>query len=79
MLNCKIFCVMVKCLFVYYWYLNVLLNVNKYWVLLMEFFEVVQVDFVMIWWDFFYFGEFGKWGYGYDVEKLLNFFKGILK
>ena len=63
----------------YYRYLNVLLNANKHRVSSTELSEAVQVDSATIRRDFSYFGELGKRGYGYDVEKLLNFFKGILK
>ena len=64
---------------VYYRYLNVLLNANKHRVSSTELSEAVQVDSATIRRDFSYFGELGKRGNGYDVEKLLNFFKGILK
>lgn len=64
---------------VYYRYLNVLLNANKHRVSSTELSEAVQVDSATIRRDFSYFGELGKRGYGYDVEKLLNFFEGILK
>ena len=64
---------------VYYRYLNVLVNANKHRVSSTELSEAVQVDSATIRRDFSYFGELGKRGYGYDVEKLLNFFKGILK
>lgn len=64
---------------VYYRYLNVLLNANKHRVSSTELSEAVRVDSATIRRDFSYFGELGKRGYGYDVEKLLNFFKGILK
>lgn len=64
---------------VYYRYLNVLLNANKHRVSSTELSEAVQVDSATIRRDFSYFGELGKRGYGCDVEKLLNFFKGILK
>lgn len=64
---------------VYYRHLNVLLNANKHRVSSTELSEAVQVDSATIRRDFSYFGELGKRGYGYDVEKLLNFFKGILK
>lgn len=64
---------------VYYRYLNVLLNANKHRVSSTELSEAVQVDSATIRRDFSYFGELGKRGYGYDAEKLLNFFKGILK
>ncbi|MCQ5017921.1 DeoR family transcriptional regulator, partial [Anaerostipes hadrus] len=62
----------------YYRYLNVLLNANKRRVSSTELSEAVKVDSATIRRDFSYFGELGKRGYGYDVEKLLNFFKGIL-
>ena len=64
---------------VYYRYLNVLLNANKHRVSSTELSEAVQVDSATIRRDFSYFGELGKRGDGYDVEKLLNFFKGVLK
>lgn len=63
---------------VYYRYLNILLNANKKRVSSTELSEAVKVDSATIRRDFSYFGELGKRGYGYDVEKLLNFFKGIL-
>ena len=40
--------------------------------------EAVQVDSASIRRDFSYFGALGKRGYGYDVESLLKFFRGIL-
>lgn len=63
---------------VYYRYLNVLLNANKKRVSSTELSEAVQVDSATIRRDFSYFGELGKRGYGYDVESLLKFFRGIL-
>ncbi len=63
---------------VYYRYLNILLNANKRRVSSTELSEAVQVDSATIRRDFSYFGELGKRGYGYDVEKLLEFFKGVL-
>lgn len=63
---------------VYYRYLNILLNANKKRVSSTELSEAVQVDSATIRRDFSYFGELGKRGYGYDVEKLLNFFKRVL-
>ncbi len=63
---------------VYYRYLNVLLNANKHRVSSTELSEAVQVDSATIRRDFSYFGELGKRGYGYDVESLLKFFRGIL-
>lgn len=49
MVEIKILWVMVKWLLIYYCYLNILLDVDKKWVLLIELFEVVKVDLVMIW------------------------------
>ena len=63
---------------VYYRYLNILLNANKKRVSSTELSEAVQVDSATIRRDFSYCGELGKRGYGYDVEKLLNFFKRVL-
>ena len=63
---------------IYYRYLSVLLSANKRRVSSTELSEAVQVDSATIRRDFSYFGELGKRGYGYDVESLLNFFKGIL-
>lgn len=63
---------------VYYRYLNVLLNANKKRVSSTELSKAVQVDSATIRRDFSYFGELGKRGYGYDVENLLKFFRGIL-
>lgn len=63
---------------IYYRYLTVLLSANKQRVSSTELSEAVQVDSATIRWDFSYFGELGKRGYGYDVANLLKFFKGIL-
>lgn len=63
---------------VYYRYLNVLKDANKARVSSTELSDAVQVDSATIRRDFSYFGELGKRGYGYDVAKLLKFFKGIL-
>ncbi|WP_283584323.1 redox-sensing transcriptional repressor Rex [Limosilactobacillus difficilis] len=63
---------------VYYRYLNVLKDANKDRVSSTELSDAVQVDSATIRRDFSYFGELGKRGYGYDVAKLLKFFKGIL-
>ena len=63
---------------VYYRYLNALLNGKKRRVSSTELSEAVQVDSATIRRDFSYFGELGKRGYGYDVESLIKFFKGIL-
>ncbi len=58
----------------YYRYLQVLQNAGKEKVSSTELSEAVQVDSATIRRDFSYFGELGKRGYGYDVEKLINFF-----
>ncbi|GEK32351.1 redox-sensing transcriptional repressor Rex [Kurthia zopfii] len=40
--------------------------------------EAMQIDSATIRRDFSYFGPLGKKGYGYDVQKLLVFFRGVL-
>ncbi|GEK33504.1 redox-sensing transcriptional repressor Rex [Kurthia sibirica] len=40
--------------------------------------EAMQIDSATIRRDFSYFGQLGKKGYGYDVQKLLLFFRGVL-
>ena len=62
----------------YYRYLNNLLNANKLRVSSTELAEAIQVDAATIRRDFSYFGTLGKRGYGYDVHKLIDFFKKIL-
>lgn len=62
----------------YYRYLQVLHNAGKDKVSSTELSEAVQVDSATIRRDFSYFGELGKRGYGYDVEKLINFFAKTL-
>ncbi len=62
----------------YYRYLQVLHNAGKDKVSSTELSEAVQVDSATIRRDFSYFGELGKRGYGYDVEKLNNFFAKTL-
>ena len=63
---------------IYYRYLNILLDENKTRVSSTEFSEAIKVDSATIRRDFSYFGALGKRGYGYDVPKLINFFKKIL-
>ncbi|HIW70204.1 MAG TPA: redox-sensing transcriptional repressor Rex [Candidatus Limosilactobacillus merdipullorum] len=63
---------------VYYRYLNVLHNTKQHRVSSNDLSKAVQVDPATIRRDFSYFGELGRRGYGYDVDKLLDFFKGIL-
>lgn len=63
---------------IYYRYLNILLDADKKRVSSTELSEAVKVDSATIRRDFSYFGALGKRGYGYDVEKLLAFFKKIL-
>lgn len=62
----------------YYRYLNNLLYANKLRVSSAELAESIQVDAATIRRDFSYFGPLGKRGYGYDVHKLIDFFKKIL-
>lgn len=69
---------MVKWLLFYYCFLKNLYVLGKQCVFLVELSDVVKVDLVMICWDFFYFGVFGKKGYGYNVDYLLLFFRKIL-
>ena len=78
MANKKIPRATAKRLPIYFRYLNVLKDANKQRVSSTELSEAVQVDSATIRRDFSYFGELGKRGYGYDVENLLKFFKGIL-
>ncbi|GAK48386.1 redox-sensing transcriptional repressor Rex [Secundilactobacillus oryzae JCM 18671] len=63
---------------IYYRYLNILKDSDKLRVSSTELSEAVKVDSATIRRDFSYFGALGKRGYGYDVEKLLDFFKKIL-
>lgn len=63
---------------IYYRYLNILLDENKTRVSSTELSEAIKVDSATIRRDFSYFGALGKRGYGYDVPKLINFFKKIL-
>lgn len=63
---------------IYYRYLNVLDDAGTTRVSSTELADAVKVDSATIRRDFSYFGELGKRGYGYDVKKLLEFFKGIL-
>ena len=63
---------------IYYRYLNILKDSDKLRVSSTELSEAVKVDSATIRRDFSYFGALGKRGYGYDVEKLLEFFKKIL-
>ena len=78
MANKKIPRATAKRLPIYFRYLNVLKDANKQRVSSTELSEAVQVDSATIRRDFSFFGELGKRGYGYDVESLLKFFKGIL-
>lgn len=63
---------------IYYRYLNILLDENKTRVSSTELSEAIKVDSATIRRDFSYFGALGKRGYGYDVPKLIDFFKKIL-
>lgn len=62
----------------YYRYLVFLNDEGKKKVSSTELSEAVQVDSASIRRDFSYFGALGKRGYGYDVKRLLDFFKKIL-
>ncbi len=68
----------VKRLPLYYRYLRILFDSGKQKVSSKELSEAVKVDSATIRRDFSYFGELGKRGYGYDVEKLLDFFAKTL-
>ncbi|GAB6092616.1 redox-sensing transcriptional repressor Rex [Furfurilactobacillus curtus] len=63
---------------IYYRYLNILLDADKTRVSSTQLSEAVKVDSATIRRDFSYFGALGKRGYGYDVAKLIEFFKKIL-
>jgi len=63
---------------IYYRYLNILLDADKTRVSSTELSEAVKVDSATIRRDFSYFGALGKRGYGYDVERLIKFFKKFL-
>lgn len=62
----------------YYRYLHFLFGSGKTKISSTELSEAVKVDSATIRRDFSYFGELGKRGYGYDVERLLNFFAKTL-
>lgn len=64
---------------VYYRYLTGLYQANQRRVSSTALAAAVRVDSNTIRRDFSYFGELGKRGYGYDVAKLLAFFRDILK
>lgn len=60
---------------VYYRYLREFQNRGKNRISSQELSEAVKVDSATIRRDFSHFGALGKRGYGYDVEKLLEFFR----
>ncbi len=62
----------------YYRYLKFLHTSGKKKVSSTELSEAIKVDSATIRRDFSYFGELGKRGYGYDVEKLMDFFAKTL-
>jgi redox-sensing transcriptional repressor len=60
------------------WSLRYLLNENKFSVSSQELGDRINVTAAQIRKDLSYFGEFGKQGIGYDVEKLLGHIERIL-
>lgn len=62
----------------YYRYLKFLHTSGEKKVSSTELSEAIKVDSATIRRDFSYFGELGKRGYGYDVEKLMDFFAKTL-
>lgn len=62
----------------YYRSIQAFSDVGKERVSSKELSEAMQIDSATIRRDFSYFGQLGKKGYGYDVQKLLVFFSGVL-
>lgn len=62
----------------YYRFIQTFADVGKERVSSKELSEAMQIDSATIRRDFSYFGQLGKKGYGYDVQKLLLFFSGVL-
>ena len=68
----------VKRLPLYYRHLNILSDQGKNRISSEDLSEIVKVDSATIRKDFSYFGELGRKGYGYDIQKLIQFFRKIL-
>lgn len=62
----------------YYRFLQNFANAGKIRVSSRELSEAMKIDSATIRRDFSQFGAFGKKGYGYDVQELLQFFRSIL-
>ncbi|WP_088008882.1 redox-sensing transcriptional repressor Rex [Indiicoccus explosivorum] len=62
----------------YYRFLQNFANAGKVRVSSRELSEAMKIDSATIRRDFSHFGAFGKKGYGYHVQELLEFFRGIL-
>lgn len=62
----------------YYRFIQTFADVGKERVSSKELSEAMQIDSATIRRDFSYFGQLGKKGYGYDVQKLLAFFSEVL-
>lgn len=68
----------VKRLPLYYRHLNILSDQGKNRISSKDLSEIVKVDSATIRKDFSYFGELGRKGYGYDIQKLIQFFRKFL-
>ncbi len=68
----------VKRLPLYYRNLNRLYRQGKTRISSKELSEIVKIDSATIRKDLSYFGELGRKGYGYDIQKLIVFFRKIL-
>ena len=62
----------------YYRFLQNFANAEKKRVSSSELSEAMKIDAATIRRDFSHFGALGRKGYGYDVDYLVNFFRGIL-
>ena len=62
----------------YYRFLQNFAKANKKRVSSSELSEAMKIDAATIRRDFSHFGALGRKGYGYDVQYLVNFFRGIL-
>ncbi|WP_018658959.1 redox-sensing transcriptional repressor Rex [Allofustis seminis] len=64
---------------IYHRYLTFLHDEGVHRISSAEFSELVKIDSATIRRDFSFFGTLGRRGYGYDVEKLMNFFAKQLR